>query len=166
MSPILTEYRAITKFRRGHFSATIRAGEIVVFDKAYVDFAHLHHLHQKGVIRVSRAKENVCFEVIGQQLSEEEMQQAQHMYEAGIFMGPQPTVLSDCRIKLTRDDTYAKYPDEIRMINACVLQNGKPCLMKFITNQFEWTACSICELYLAMLGLADGIDRFEGSSPS
>ena len=57
-------------------------------------------------------------------------------------------------------------PDEIRMIDACVLQDGKPCLMKFITNQFEWTACSICKLYLAMLGLADGKDRFEGSSPS
>lgn len=32
----------------------IRAGEIVVFDKAYVDFAHLHHLHQRGVIWVTR----------------------------------------------------------------------------------------------------------------
>ena len=81
-------------------------------------------------------------------------------------MGRQPIVLSDCRIKLTKDDTYAKYQDEIRMIDACVLQDGKPCLMKFITNQFEWSACSICELYLAMLGLADGKDRFEGSSPS
>ena len=131
----------------------IRAGEIVVFDKAYVDFAHLHHLHQKGVIWVSRAKENVCFEVMGQQLSEEEMQQAQHMYEAGIFMGQQPIVLSDCRIKLAKDDTYARYPDEIRMIDACVLQDGKPCLMKFITNQFVWSAYSICELYLARWGI-------------
>ena len=131
----------------------IRAGEIVVFDKAYVDFAHLHHLHQKGVIWVSRAKENMCFEVMGQQLSEEEIQQAQHMYEAGIFMGQQPIVLSDCWIKLTKNDTYAKYPDTIRMIEACVLQDGKPCLMQFITNQFEWSAYSICELYLARWGI-------------
>ena len=131
----------------------IRAGEIVVFDKAYVDFVHLHHLHQKGVIWVSRAKENMCFEVMGQQLSEEEIQQAQHMYEAGIFMGQQPIVLSDCRIKLTKNDTYAKYPDTIRMIEACVLQDGKPCLMQFITNQFEWSAYSICELYLARWGI-------------
>ena len=131
----------------------IRAGEIVVFDKAYVDFAHLHHLHQKGVIWVSRAKENMCFEVMGQQLSEEEKQQAQHMYEAGIFMGQQPIVLSDYRIKLTKNDTYAKYPDTIRMIEACVLQDGKPCLMQFITNQFEWSAYSICELYLARWGI-------------
>ena len=37
----------------------IRAGEIVVFDKAYVDFAHLHHLHHRGVIWVTRAKDNM-----------------------------------------------------------------------------------------------------------
>ena len=68
-------------------------------------------------------------------------------------MGRQPIVLSDCRIKLTKDDTYAKYPNEIRMIDACVLQDGKPCLMKFITNQFEWSPYSICELYLARWGI-------------
>ena len=90
---------------------------------------------------------------MGQQLSDEEIQQAQHMYETGIFMGQQPIVLSDCRIKLTKDETYAKYPDEIRMIDACVLQDGKTCLMKFITNQFEWSAYSICELYLARWGI-------------
>ena len=44
----------------------IRAGEIVVFDKAYVDFAHLHHLHHRGVIWVTRAKDNMCFDVVGQ----------------------------------------------------------------------------------------------------
>ena len=90
---------------------------------------------------------------MGQQLSEEEIQQAQHMYEAGFFMGQQPIVLSDCRIKLTKDDTYAKYPDEIRMIKACVLQDGKSCLMQFITNQIEWSPYSICDLYLARWGI-------------
>jgi len=131
----------------------IRPGEIVVFDKAYVVFSHLYYLHQKGIIWVTRAKENMCFEVMGQQLSEEEIQQARHMYEMGIFMGQQPIVLSDCRIKLTKEDTYAKYPDEMRMIEACVLQDGKPCLMQFITNQFEWSPYSICELYLARWGI-------------
>ena len=131
----------------------IRPCEIIVFDKAYVVFSHLYHLHQKGIIWVTRAKENMCFEVMGQQLSEEEIQQARHMYEMGIFMGQQPIVLSDCRIKLTKEDTYAKYPNEMRMIEACVLQDGKPCLMQFITNQFEWSPYSICELYLARWGI-------------
>ena len=131
----------------------IRPGEIVVFDKAYVNFPHLYHLHQKGIIWVTRAKDNMCFEVMGQQLSEEEIQQAQHMFKTGIFMGQQPIVLSDCRIRLAKDNTCAKYPDEMRMIEACVLQDGKPCLMKFITNQFEWSPYSICELYLARWGI-------------
>ena len=39
------------------------------------------------------------------------------------------------------------------MITACVLQDGKPCLMQFISNQFEWSAYSICELYLARWGI-------------
>ena len=98
----------------------IRAGEIVVFDKAYVDFAHLHHLHHRGVIWVTRAKDNMCFDVVGQQLSEEEIQQSRHMYEAGIFVGQQPIVLSDCRIKLAKETSSEKYPDEFRMITAIV----------------------------------------------
>lgn len=133
--------------------APIRSGEIVVFDKAYVDFEHLNHLHRRGVIFVTRPKDNMCFEVVGQQLSEEESQQAQHMYKAGIFVGQQPIVLSDCRIKLTQENTFEKYPRELRMITACVLQNGKPCMMSFITNQFEWSAYSICDLYLARWGI-------------
>lgn len=68
-------------------------------------------------------------------------------------MGQQPIVLSDCRIKLTKDDSFANYPDEMRMIEACVLQDGNPCLMKFITNQFEWSPYSICDLYLARWGI-------------
>ena len=131
----------------------IRAGEIVVFDKAYVDFAHLHHLHQRNVIWVTRAKDNMCFDIVGQQLSEEEIQQSRHMYETGIFVRQQPIVLSDCRIKLAKETSSEKYPDEFRMITACVLQNGKPCLMQFISNQFEWSACSNCELYLARWGI-------------
>jgi len=41
--------------------AGIRAGEIMLFDKAYVDFAHLHDLHQRGVFWVTRAKDNFQF---------------------------------------------------------------------------------------------------------
>lgn len=133
--------------------APIRSGEIVVFDKAYVDFEHLHHLHNRGVIWVTRAKDNMCFDVVGQQLSEEEIRQARHMCESGIFVGQQPIVLSDRKIKLAKETSSEKYPDELRMIMACVLQNGKPGMMSFITNQFEWSAYSICDLYLARWGI-------------
>ncbi len=39
------------------------------------------------------------------------------------------------------------------MITACILQDGKPVIMRFITNHFEWSAYSICDLYLARWGI-------------
>jgi hypothetical protein len=41
-----------------------RAGEIVIFDKAYLDFAHPLDLFQRGVFWVTRAKENMACEVL------------------------------------------------------------------------------------------------------
>ncbi len=133
--------------------APIRAGEIVVFDKAYVDFAHLHHLHQRGVAWVTRTKDNMRFEVMGQHLSAEEIQQAEHMRSEKIFMGQQPLVLSDRRIKLTHEDSVAKYPEALRMITARVLADGIPHEMSFITNNFTWSPYSICELYGSRWGI-------------
>ena len=133
--------------------APIRAGEIVVFDKAYVDFAHLHHLHQRGVDWVTRTKDNMRFEVMGQHLSAEEIQQAEHMRREKIFMGQQPLVLSDRRIKLAHDDSVAKYPEALRMITARVLADGIPHEMSFITNNFTWSPYSICELYCSRWGI-------------
>lgn len=133
--------------------APIRAGEIVVFDKAYVDFEHLYHLHQRGVTWVTRSKDNMSYENVGQQLSNEEIQQAQNMQGANIFVGQQPLVLSDCRIKLLQENSKEKYPAELRMITARVLQDGKENTMTFITNNFDWSSYSICDLYLARWGI-------------
>jgi len=55
-------------------------------------------------------------------------------------MGQQPIVLSDCRIKMTAN-SLEKYPQGLRLVSACVLVNGKPCDMNFITNNFDWSAC-------------------------
>lgn len=137
----------------GELCAPIRAGEIVVFDKAYVDFEHLYKLHQRSVIWVTRAKDNMCFEVVGQHLSEEEIQQARHMFEEKIFVGQQPIVLSDCRIMLAKENSREKYPEQLRLVEACVLRDGKPAMMRFISNQLDWSPYSICELYLARWGI-------------
>ena len=123
-----------------------------LIEKAYVDFDHLYHLNQRGVTWVTRAKENISYEVMGQQLSEEEIQQAKHMRKNNNFMGQQPIVLSDCRIKMTAN-SLEKYLQELRLVSACVLINGKSCAMNFITNNFDWSAYSICDLYLARWGI-------------
>ena len=43
--------------------AGVHAGEIVLFDKAYLDYAHLMDLESRHVIWVTRAKENLEFVV-------------------------------------------------------------------------------------------------------
>ena len=75
------------------------------------------------------------------------------MRNAGIFMGQQPLVLSDCRIKLTHNDSVAKYPNELRMITARVLADGVPREMSFITNNLNWSPYSICDLYCSRWGI-------------
>jgi len=50
--------------RSRELCAAIRAGEIVVFDKAYLDFAHLFDLLKRGVFWVTRAKENMAYQVV------------------------------------------------------------------------------------------------------
>ena len=42
----------------------LRAGEIVLFDKAYVDFSHLHEMTRRGVYFVSRAKDNLAYRCV------------------------------------------------------------------------------------------------------
>ena len=43
----------------------MRDGEIVVFDKAYVDFRPLQALKERGVSWVTRSKDNMLYEVVG-----------------------------------------------------------------------------------------------------
>jgi hypothetical protein len=50
--------------RARELCAGIKDGEIVIFDKAYVDFDHLWSLEERGVFWVTRAKENLQFEVV------------------------------------------------------------------------------------------------------
>ncbi len=42
----------------------IKAGEITLFDKAYIDFEHLYELEQDGVFWVTRSKDNMAYDVI------------------------------------------------------------------------------------------------------
>ena len=49
--------------------ADMKSGEVVVFDKAYVDFKHLGKLNSRGVFWVTRAKENMVYGVMGQHVS-------------------------------------------------------------------------------------------------
>jgi hypothetical protein len=111
--------------------ADIRAGEIVVFDKAYVDFSHLRSLTEREVFWVTRAKSNMAYEIMGQHTA------------------PSGSVLLDAEIRLTIEKSRNDYPERMRLVVAVVEVNGKETVMSFITNDFNWAPSSICDLYKA-----------------
>jgi FOG: Transposase and inactivated derivatives len=58
-------------------------------------------------------------------------------------------ILSDETIRLTGQRTSKEYPDELRRVKAHVKVDGKWRTMVFLTNNFEWAASTIAELYKA-----------------
>ena len=110
--------------------AALRDGEIGIFDKAYVDFDHLFSLHQRGVFWVTRAKDNMKYEVIGT-----------------LNTTDNKRILKDEVIRLTIPKSAKEYPEEFRLVTAMVEVDGKERIMTFITNNLTWSAVSVTELY-------------------
>ena len=110
--------------------AGLEDGEIVVFDKAYVDFEHLFELTQKGVWWVSRAKDNMQYRVIKRLCTTENRR-----------------VLSDQIIELTGLCSQQTYPQRLRRVVAIIDVDGKDTEMVFLTNNLEWSAWTVTELY-------------------
>ena len=50
--------------RARELCAGVRPGEIVLFDKGYVDFGHLKDLDEREVCWVTRAKDNMAYQVV------------------------------------------------------------------------------------------------------
>jgi hypothetical protein len=110
--------------------AGIKEGEIVIFDKAYVDFDHLWDLEQRGVFWVTRAKENLQYEVV----------ESYPVKEGG-------KIVSDELVGLKNAGSQKAYPDVMRRIVAWVEVDGKERLMTFLSNHLTWSAESIADLY-------------------
>jgi hypothetical protein len=116
--------------RRAHeLCAGVQAGEIVIFDKAYVDFAHLADLSMREVFWVTRAKDNLCYRVV---------RKLQH--------GRAGNILRDDLIQLTGPAAQA-YPVTLRRVVALVEVDGELREMAFLTNNVEWSAQTIADLY-------------------
>ncbi len=154
--------------------ASMKDGEIAVFDKAYVDFKHLNALDGRGVFWVTRAKDNMVYDVVGQHTGGKwtaDGGPAPRTDGAGKTDGARGgvagqrkkrkrkyawkkcAVLSDERIRLSGPKTQENYPNELRLVAAMVEVRGKMVGMSFITNNFEWSAFSICQLYQCRWGV-------------
>jgi hypothetical protein len=110
--------------------AAIKAGEIVIFDKAYVDFAHLADLCVRLVFWVTRAKDNLRFKVV-----------RRYQYRA------EGKILRDDLIRLKTKASRQAFPELMRRIVALVEVDGKEVEMVFLSNNLQWSAASIVELY-------------------
>ena len=62
-------------------------------------------------------------------------------------------IISDEKIKLTVTNTARVYPQELRLVTAEVEVKKKMTLMTFITNNFDWSPVTVCELYRARWGI-------------
>ena len=114
--------------RSRELCAGIRAGEIVIFDKAYVDFDHLFDLLKRGVFWVTRAKENMAADVI------------KSLPVSG-------RILRDEIIVLRNAGAFSDYPEVLRRITALVEVDGVEQEMVFLTNNMEWKPSSVADLY-------------------
>jgi hypothetical protein len=111
--------------------AGLKAGEIVIFDRAYVDFKHLHQLTQRGVFWVTRAKDKYHkFRVVKKLLRK-----------------PEGKILSDDLVMLKVPATRAGHPERLRRVVALVEVDGKEIEMTFLTNNFQWASSSVAALY-------------------
>lgn len=133
---------AIVKAANTHDSSEARSlcgnlkdGEIALFDKAYIDYAHLYELSQRGIFWVTRAKDNMSYTIVGQ------------------HMEPKSDVLCDVLIELGIEKSQNAYPKYLRLVQANVEINGEMRKMAFITNNLTWASSSICDLYKSRWGV-------------
>jgi hypothetical protein len=105
--------------------AGILAGEIVVFDKAYVDFPHLAELDERGVSWVTRAKDNMKFRAV-----------------KNLTKGHE-NIIKDQLIRL-----QGKHKGMVlRRVEAWVEIDGEWRTMVFMSNNIDWSPQSVCDLY-------------------
>src|SRR5271154_5852939 len=83
--------------RARELCAGIKAGEIVIFDKAYIDFSHLADLSLRLVFWVTRANDNLQYTV-------------SHYYQKGTF----GRILRDELIQLQTPSSRQDYPQWLR----------------------------------------------------
>ncbi len=105
-------------------------GDVLLGDRAYVDFLFLADLNARGVFFVLRPKKNMVY----------------------TFVKSLPCKGKILRDELVRPDGQTSamdYPGILRMITALVEVDGVEREMTFITNNTVWSARTITELYRA-----------------
>jgi len=114
--------------RARELCADLKSGEIALFDKGYVDFGHLGDLDRRGVFWVTRAKDNMAYDVVKKMPRSKDEK-----------------ILRDEIIQLSDPDKAA--PELMRRIVAIVEIDGQEREMTFLTNNLEWSPRTVADLY-------------------
>ena len=127
----IVESGAVPDSRRAReLCAAVKPGEIVIFDKAYLDFRHLADLSTRGVFWVTRARDDL---------------------RCSLVRKLQPTrrgkILRDDEIRWKVWTSRKNYPQNLRRVIALVEVEGQEKEMAFLTNNFAWSAQTIADLY-------------------
>jgi hypothetical protein len=105
------------------------AGAIYLMDKAYVDYEALYRMNSAGAFFVSRAKDNMCYQVIEQNFNIDET--------CGLR--------TDKTVSLTIAKSKKLYPEKLRLVEFYDQENEE--LLVFLTNNFEVSALEVANLY-------------------
>jgi hypothetical protein len=114
--------------RARELCAALQSGEIVLFDKGYLDFAHLHDLDQRSVHWVTRARENMRYDVVKK-----------------LPIAGYSKIVADELVTLPDEKKSA--PEVMRRVVALVELDGQEREMVFLTNHLSWSPNTVADLY-------------------
>jgi transposase len=107
----------------------VESNAYYLMDKGYVKFDALYkHFHLKNAYFVTRAKDNMVYEILGRSK-----------------VDPDAGLISDQTIRLTAVKTSSKYPDTLRLVIYEDFSTG--IVYRFLSNNFLLEALTIADLY-------------------
>lgn len=119
-----------TADNKGAYDVPLLKNSVIVADRFYNDFSLLNVWDSNGVFYVVRHKENIQYTVI----KENDLPENKHSH-----------LLKDEMIELKNKSSKQKYPKRIRRVAVWDDENSQ--VIELITNQFNWCANTIAELY-------------------
>ena len=121
-------------------------GDILVADRAYLDFTFLNELAKRDVFFVIRKKTSTLFKVVESLKPSCASDLRKHSTQ----------ILADEKVQPAGSKTSAVYTASggmLRLVKALVEVRGEMREMVFLTNNFSWSGRTIAELYRARWGI-------------
>lgn len=118
----------VTAGKNMNLSTRLKKGDILVADRAYIDYAEWKKLNDSGVYFVSRVKSSMHIDVVG-------------VHDAPV----DSSVLTDERILVGEHNGTEKYPDILRRVRILDSTSGE--VRAYITNNFILSARDIALIY-------------------